>query len=205
MDTETIRLDATRLEFPRALEYEWLETNGLGGYAMGTPLFANTRKYHSLLACDHGGLGRHSYLAKVDVEIEIAGDRYELGTNIYPGAVHPRGFELATEFTSGIFPTTHFRAGNASIRQSVIMPQSENSVLLRFECDREISSLSLRPFVAYRDIHGLSRENDYADLSFRNYQGGFFVSPYAKMPALFFLLLDEVTVDHSPDCCAHGV
>src|SRR5689334_4768360 len=33
----------------RALNTEWLLTNGLGGYAMGTVLGVNTRRYHGLL------------------------------------------------------------------------------------------------------------------------------------------------------------
>ena len=32
-----------------ALEREWLETNGLGGYASSTVIGINTRKYHGLL------------------------------------------------------------------------------------------------------------------------------------------------------------
>src|SRR5204863_8073208 len=31
------------------LEREWLETNGLGGFASGTVSCANTRRYHALL------------------------------------------------------------------------------------------------------------------------------------------------------------
>ena len=33
----------------RGLHREWLLTNGLGGYAMGTEVGANTRRYHGWL------------------------------------------------------------------------------------------------------------------------------------------------------------
>ena len=33
----------------RALNVEWLETNGRGGFASGTIAGANTRRYHALL------------------------------------------------------------------------------------------------------------------------------------------------------------
>ena len=36
-------------DLARALELEWLETNGLGGYASSTVAGANTRRYHALL------------------------------------------------------------------------------------------------------------------------------------------------------------
>ena len=32
----------------QALRYDWLETNGLGGYSSSTPLECHTRKYHGL-------------------------------------------------------------------------------------------------------------------------------------------------------------
>ena len=41
-----------------ALRREWLETNGLGGFASSTIIGLNTRRYHGLLvaalACEHG-------------------------------------------------------------------------------------------------------------------------------------------------------
>ena len=36
-------------DFGRAIGKEWLETNGLGGYASSTIIGANTRRYHGLL------------------------------------------------------------------------------------------------------------------------------------------------------------
>ena len=37
------------LQIDRALSREWLETNGLGGYASSTVLMCPTRRYHGLL------------------------------------------------------------------------------------------------------------------------------------------------------------
>lgn len=33
----------------RALSFEWLETNGFGGFSSGTVAGVNTRRYHALL------------------------------------------------------------------------------------------------------------------------------------------------------------
>ncbi|HEX4606100.1 MAG TPA: glycogen debranching enzyme N-terminal domain-containing protein, partial [Candidatus Angelobacter sp.] len=46
---------------------EWLETNGLGGFACGTVAGANTRRYHGLLiaALNPPG-GRMLLLAKIE-------------------------------------------------------------------------------------------------------------------------------------------
>ena len=36
-------------DFERASRLEWLETNGLGGYAAGSVVLSATRRYHGLL------------------------------------------------------------------------------------------------------------------------------------------------------------
>ncbi len=58
-----------------ALAHEWLETNGLGGFACGTIAGANTRRYHSLLtaALDPPG-SRVLLLSKLE-ETLVLGDR----------------------------------------------------------------------------------------------------------------------------------
>ena len=39
--------------FEQGAQKEWLVTNGIGGYASGTIINANTRKYHGLLIAAH--------------------------------------------------------------------------------------------------------------------------------------------------------
>lgn len=46
--------------FHAATRYEWLETNGLGGWASSTIIGANTRRYHGLLvAATQPPVGRY--------------------------------------------------------------------------------------------------------------------------------------------------
>src|SRR5215471_13695 len=72
---------------------EWLETNGTGGFAMGTVSGANTRRYHGLLVASlQPPVDRYVLLAKVDEEVVVDGEAVPLGTNQYPGAVHPDGY-----------------------------------------------------------------------------------------------------------------
>ena len=65
-----------------ALRREWLETNGLGGFASGTVSGCNTRRYHGLLvAATKPPVGRFVLLSKLEETLIIDGRRYELGTN----------------------------------------------------------------------------------------------------------------------------
>src|SRR5262245_65006991 len=88
-----------------ALQREWLETNGLGGFASSTILGLNTRRYHGLLtAATQPPLGRLVLLSKLEEVLVIDGRRYELSANRYPGVVHPQGYQYLRQFRLDPFP-----------------------------------------------------------------------------------------------------
>src|SRR5215470_12260237 len=85
---------------------EWLETNGLGGFASSTITGLNTRRYHALLtAATKPPVGRVVLLSKLEETLVIDGQRYELSVNQYPGAVYPQGHQYLQEFRLDPFPT----------------------------------------------------------------------------------------------------
>jgi hypothetical protein len=56
-----------------ALRREWLETNGLGGFASSTIIGLNTRRYHGLLvAATKPPVGRMVLLSKLEETMFIA-------------------------------------------------------------------------------------------------------------------------------------
>src|SRR5580658_10473950 len=78
-----------------ASKREWLETNGLGGFASSTITGLNTRRYHGLLcAALEPPAKRFLLLSKLEETLVVDGNRYELSANRYPGVVHPQGFLL---------------------------------------------------------------------------------------------------------------
>jgi predicted glycogen debranching enzyme len=93
-----------------ATRREWLETNGIGGFASGTINGCNTRRYHGLLvAATKPPVGRFVLLSKLEETLIINERRFELGTNRYPGVVYPQGFQLQTQFRLDPFPIFTFR------------------------------------------------------------------------------------------------
>jgi len=88
-----------------ALQREWLETNGLGGFASSTILGLNTRRYHSLLTvATKPPVGRLVLLAKLEETLIVAGQRFELSANPYPGVIHPQGQQYLQQFRLDPFP-----------------------------------------------------------------------------------------------------
>src|SRR3954453_3422000 len=84
-------------DFDRAVKREWIETNGLGGWASSTIVGANTRRYHGLLvAGSRSRSERWVLVSKLDETIVLDEHRYELGCNRYPGVISPLGFEWLT-------------------------------------------------------------------------------------------------------------
>src|SRR4030081_1940590 len=90
-----------------ALRREWLETNGLGGFASSTIIGLNTRRYHGLLtAATKPPVGRLVLLSKLDETVIARDNRYELSANQYPGVIHPQGHQCLLEFRLDPFPIT---------------------------------------------------------------------------------------------------
>src|ERR1700733_2681292 len=131
----------TSVEFDRsvcgdlaaALKHEWLETNGLGGFASSTVARANTRRYHGLLiAATQPPAVRHLLLAKIEETLIIGDQRFDLSVNLYPGTVHPAGYRYLTGFRLDPFPIFTFEAGGAAIEKRVFMPDGENTVVVEY-------------------------------------------------------------------------
>ena len=73
---------------------EWLETNGIGGFASSTVAGMNTRRYHGLLvAAIKPPVERYVLLSKFEERLVIDGKAFDLSANRYPGVVHPLGFQ----------------------------------------------------------------------------------------------------------------
>ena len=179
----------TLSDFDKARGLEWIETNGLGGYASGTVSGAHSRKYHGLLvAALHPPVGRTVLLSKLEETIILKNDdsrvdRYDLGCNQYPGTIYPKGYIHLTNFERDIFPTFIYNAGEVVLKKTVACIHGENTSIILYEVveARDSFTLELLPLSSSRDFHSLSHVNDvigthylFDDGCFRtvNYPGG---------------------------------
>ncbi|MEW5946776.1 MAG: amylo-alpha-1,6-glucosidase [bacterium] len=176
---------------------EWLETNGLGGYACSTVCGLNTRKYHGLLAAPLSPpVNRFLFLSKLDETLVTPGGEFELGTNLYPGAVSPRGYAHLREFHLDPFPRAVFSAGGYVLEKKVFMPHGRQAVVVEYslknakgrkpsEKERAGALLRARPFVAFRGEHETTRENADAATEPRAAKNYISLRLYGSLPALF--------------------
>src|SRR5438034_10190037 len=117
-----------------SMSREWLETNGLGGFASSTIVGLNTRRYHGLLtAATRPPVGRIVMLSKLEETLGLDGRRYELGANQYPGAVHPQGFEFQTGFRLDPFPVFTYEVEGVEIEKSMLIMKVENTTVVQYK------------------------------------------------------------------------
>src|SRR2546430_5775048 len=144
-----------------ALRREWLETNGLGGFASSTIIGLNTRRYHGLLtAALTPPVGRFVLLSKLEETLAVHGERFELSANQYAGAVHPQGYQYLARFRLDPFPIATYTVGDVEIEKSIYMIHGENSTAVHYARRSphvEIASghctLEVRALIAFRDYH----------------------------------------------------
>jgi predicted glycogen debranching enzyme len=173
-----------------ALRREWLETNGIGGFASASITGANTRRYHGLLtAATKPPVGRMVLLSKLEETLIIGDQRFDLSTNQYQGAIHPRGFELLTSFRLDPFPIFSFEVEGVQIEKSVFMSQGSNTTVIEYRIlnapRKSALRLEIRPLIAFRDYHSLTHENGAVDPTLQQEPGMISLRPYNGVPRLY--------------------
>lgn len=175
------------VDFAASSKLEWLETNGIGGFACGTVSGANTRRYHGILtAATRPPLGRLTLVSKLEDTLIIDGERFELSANIFPGMINPQGFKYLDAFCLEPFPVWTYKIGATKLERSVFMPHGKNSTVVIWrvvEGEGEIT-LEVRPLVSFADYHHLRAEDPAFDGSYKSSAGAVAFKPYKDLPEL---------------------
>ena len=141
-----------------AASREWLVTDGLGGYAMGTVAGLRTRRYHALLvvAGDHPGARRVGLVA-LDPVVVIGDRRIRLGTDEWSGAtVDPVGHvDLASFDLDDGIPRWRWSVDGVVIERELAMQHGCSRVAITH---RIVSApgevrVEVTPLCTWRDAH----------------------------------------------------
>lgn len=170
---------------------EWLETNGIGGFASSSLSGINTRRYHGLLvAATRPPVGRFVLLSKLEETLRIGAVSCDLSANRYHGVVHPQGFRYLKQFRLDPFPVFTFEVEGVEIEKSVFMVQGENTTVVQYsikgKSNMEEIRLELRPLIAFRDYHSTTHENGALNRTVDQAPGLASLAPYSGLPRLYF-------------------
>jgi glycogen debranching enzyme len=160
--------------FEVASRREWLLTNRIGGYAMGTVAGVRTRRYHGhLVAAVEPPLGRHVLLASVEEFIDLGERSVGLSTQRYQNVVFPEGYRHLVRFESspeGVAWT--YEIGDVLMRKSLALTPGRNAVTMTYEnLGERPARLRLRPLVALRDHHRNLRAGERGEFSIASQPG----------------------------------
>jgi predicted glycogen debranching enzyme len=161
------------------LRAEWLEPDGLGGFASGTVGGERTRRYHALLlAAKTPPTGRVVLVNGIEASLEGVGGRTPLSTQRYtPDIQHPEGWRGITAFSVTPWPTWRFASG---VTQEILVGRHGEGTVLRWRrtgADGP-AHLVVRPLLSGRDYHALQRRNDAFDATARTEGGNVAWRPY---------------------------
>jgi predicted glycogen debranching enzyme len=142
---------------------EWLEADGLGGFASGTVSGVRTRRYHALLlTATTPPTGRVVLVNGFEAWLETAAGPFALTTQRYaPGVLHPDGATRIVGFTYDPWPTWEFAAGGVRIRQEIFVERGSRATVITWTClsADETVELNARPLVSGREYHSMHHEN----------------------------------------------
>lgn len=152
------------MTLPWSDEREWLEADGLGGFASGTVTGRRTRRYHALLlVATTPPTGRVVLVNGYEAWVETPAGRFALSSQRYAGGVvHPDGDGRLVEFTAEPWPRWVFQLDDGTgIEQELFVPHGHPAVALRWRVlgATTAAALTVRPLTSGRDYHALHREN----------------------------------------------
>jgi predicted glycogen debranching enzyme len=146
------------------LQQEWLIANGIGGFASGTVVGCNTRRYHGLLcAALLPPVGRCLLLNRLGEILRVQDQDHLLELSIcqFGDKFHPRGDRYLRRFDMEIaLARWEYEVEGIRVVKEVQMPWDKNVVGIRYTIDpgdRQVE-LSLLPFVRMMDFHALRHE-----------------------------------------------
>ena len=148
---------------PLSDTHEWLEADGLGGFASSTTSGIRTRRYHALLlTATTPPTGRMVLVNGFDAWIEAEEKRFWLSSQRYaPDIVTPN--ESLESFQFQPWPLWRFRfTEEVWLDQEIFVPRGQSAVVLSWRlCGRinQLFSLSVAPFLSGRDFHTTHHEN----------------------------------------------
>lgn len=180
---------------------EWLEADGLGGFASGTVSGVRTRRYHALLlTATTPPAGRVVLVNGFDAWVEMPEGNFAISSQRYaPDVIHPDGASCIESFACEPWPRWRFRLTNdLAIDQELFVPPGQSAIMLSWTLvvaplRPEPGSptpattgpkLRVRPFLSGRDFHSTHHENSAFQFAAEKNSERIVWHPYDGIPAV---------------------
>lgn len=187
-----------------SLNKELLRSNRRGAFSCTSLIFCNTRKYHGLLIAPQPAIDNelHVLLSSVDPTIIQNNAEFNLGIHAFPGGVYyPKGHKYIEDLTIDPMAKTTYRVGGVVFSIESIFSSEADRVMIKYtlvDCHSE-TKIRLRPFLAFRQRHQLSKANDFVNKKYTPSINGVSFRMYQGYTPLFMQFTKDVEYIHVPD------
>ncbi|MHA1959912.1 MAG: amylo-alpha-1,6-glucosidase [Candidatus Thorarchaeota archaeon] len=162
-----IVLEDADLRLNRAVTFEWLYTNGLGGYASSTVVGLNTRGYHGLLVSSlNPPVNRWLTLSRLDEVVATSEGEVNLGSEETVKGVQQRGYRNMKRFKLGPLPQMTFETNGVKIDKTIYMSYRRNLTVVNYELTTNDETVfTVTPVQTCRDLHARPPHLDFTPQS----------------------------------------
>jgi predicted glycogen debranching enzyme len=174
---------------------EFLVAASSGAYAASTIAGCNTRKYHGLMVMPQPALGDDNYtlLSLLDETLICNDVPYDLSVHRFPGVYSPQGHLQILKFEANPLPQWTYQAGDEILLKELLM-DDDGTLMIRYSLHTggQHVKLRLRPFLAFRNMHWLTKANTAADKTVHAVDNGIMMKLYPGYQELFLQLTGGV-------------
>jgi len=186
-----------------SLKREILLSNRAGGYVNTTIVGCNTRKYHGLLVVpiDNFNGEKHILLSTVHESLVQHDKVFNLGINSYGEIYDPKGHKYIVDFEMNYASTITYRVGGMLFLKTILFLRDKEEVFIKYTLLEAHSATTLRikPFLAFRNIHALTHANTDANVKYAVLDNGVGFRLYNGFPQLALQLNKKNEWIASPD------
>ncbi len=192
------------LNFEYSLVRELLRSNRAGSYSSTTITGCNTRRYHGLLITRQPGIDNehHVLLSSVDESVIQKENSANLGIHKFKGGVYePKGQKYISDFSTEPIPKITYKIGGVRLSKEMLFTHNDDRVIIRYTL-LEASSptlLRLKPFLAFRNHHLLSKANIFIDTKYQSIPNGIRMCLYPHYSPLSMQVSSKTEYVHVPD------
>jgi len=186
-----------------SLKQEFIRTNRLGAYACSTIIYCNTRKYHGLLISPIKELNNELFvlLSSLDETVIQHNTPFHLAIHKYINDYNPLGHKYIESYKNEPTPTLTYRVGGVLLQKEILLVEEEDRILIKYTLLRANSktTLLLRPFLAFRNIHERTHANMEAKTKYTSIENGISTQLYQGFPHLAMQISKKNEYISAPD------
>jgi len=145
---------------------------------------------------------KHVLLSAIDETIEQHGEHFNLGLHQFSGHhFSPKGHKYLREYTLAPLPKKTYNVGGVLFSKELIYATDKDCVIVKYTLEnaRSKTKLIIKPFLAFRNIHSLSKANNDVNTSFETIDNGIQTRMYNAYPYLYMQLSKKAEYKHHPD------